>query len=97
MSDISTILEMLSAVTGLTGALLLALKCRFAPWAWAAWMVSNLGWIVFGLNAGHWGLVAQNAGFLITSGIGCWTWLLRPYFEAKHTRTPQPLRNSMAR
>ena len=79
----STMLEHLSAGAGLLGALLLATKSVHAPWAWAIWLISNVGWIVFGLKQGHFGLVAQNTGFLITSGLGCWTWIAQPWLAAR--------------
>lgn len=74
-------LEVASAVLGLSGALLLATRSRWAGWAWVVWLASNAGWIAFGVAGGHWGLVAQNAGFAVTSGLGAWTWLVRPWLE----------------
>jgi hypothetical protein len=76
-------LEIVSAVLGLSGALLLAVRSRFAGWAFVLWLGSNTGWVVFGALAGHWGLVAQHAGFAITSALGVWTWLLRPAWLAR--------------
>lgn len=74
-----TMLEMASAVLGLSGALLLATKCRWAGVAWVLWLASNVGWIAFGWDAGHWWLVAQQVGFSITSAMGVWVWLLGPW------------------
>lgn len=72
------LLEAGSAVLGLSGALLLATRCRWAPWAWVLWLCSNVGWIWFGLAGGHWWLVAQNLGFSITSALGVLNWLVWP-------------------
>ena len=63
---------------GITGALLLALRSRWAGWAWVLWLASNLGWIAFGSFHGMWALVAQHAVFSITSAIGIHTWLWLP-------------------
>lgn len=71
-------LEVASAVLGLSGSLLLATQSRWAGWAFVLWLGSNVCWMTFGAIAGHWALVAQHAGFFITSAIGVWTWLLRP-------------------
>ncbi|MFV0679230.1 nicotinamide mononucleotide transporter [Ottowia sp.] len=71
-------LEAASATLGVLGALLLATRHRWAPWAWVMWLASNAGWIAFGIATQHWGLVAQNSVFAATSGIGVWHWLIRP-------------------
>lgn len=76
-------LELVSAVLGLTGAVLLALKSRWAGWAWVVWLVSNVGWVAFGAAGGHWFLVAQNLGFAITAVMGIWTWLLGPWMDGR--------------
>lgn len=73
-----TLMELLSAVLGLAGALLLATKCRWAGWAFVLWLGSNAGWIAFGVAGGHWWLVAQNAGFFVTSALGVLNWLVWP-------------------
>ena len=71
-------IEIISATLGVLSSLLLATRHRLAPWAWPIWLLSNAGWIAFGALGGHWFLVAQNAVFAVTSGIGCWRWLVRP-------------------
>lgn len=76
-------LELVSALLGLTGAVLLALKSRWAGWAWVVWLVSNVGWVAFGAAGGHWFLVAQNLGFSITSLMGVWTWLVKPFLTRR--------------
>lgn len=75
--------ELISAALGLLGALLLAMRSRYAGWAFVAWMVSNIGWIVFGTGHQHWYLVAQQVGFSITSAIGIWKWLIAPTLPEK--------------
>lgn len=71
-------LEMLSAALGLLGAALLASRSRWAGWAFVAWLISNIGWIVFGAGNQHWFFIAQQVGFTVTSVLGIWTWLIHP-------------------
>jgi glucose dehydrogenase len=70
--------EILSAALGLLGAALLASRSRWAGWAFVAWLISNIGWIVFGAGHQHWFFIAQQIGFTITSVLGIWNWLIHP-------------------
>ena len=72
------LIEILSAMAGVCGALLLALNGRRAGWGFALFTLSNLGWIAFAAMQGHWALLAQNVGFMATSLLGCWVWLVGP-------------------
>lgn len=71
-------IEMFSAALGLLGAALLASRSRWAGWAFVAWLISNIGWIVFGAGNQHWFFIAQQVGFTVTSVLGIWTWLIHP-------------------
>ncbi len=72
------LLEIASGALGITGALLLATRSRWAGWAWVLWLASNVGWIAFGFFHDTWALVAQHAVFSITSVIGIHKWLWVP-------------------
>jgi len=72
--------EYTAALLGVLGALLLALKTRWSGWSFVLWLASNALWIAFGLQGRHWGVVAQNAAFSVTSVIGIWVWLVRPWW-----------------
>ncbi len=78
----ATLIEIVSAIAGLCGALLLALHGRRAAWGFALFVVSNVGWIAFATLQGHWALLAQQLGFMATSLIGCWVWLVRPLLRS---------------
>ena len=78
-----TLIELLAAMAGLAGTLLLAVKSRFMGWAFVLYLVSNVGWIAFAAVHAHWGLLVQNVGFLVTSLIGCWVWLVKPALEGR--------------
>jgi hypothetical protein len=71
-------LEIASAAFGIAGAWLLAIRARWAGWAFVLWLASNLGWMAYGATHGMWGLFAQHAAFSITSAIGIRNWLWVP-------------------
>lgn len=72
------LLEAVSAALGLGGAFLLAVKSRWAGWAFVLWLFSNVGWMGFAWLGGHWFLLAQHVAFAATSVLGIWTWLTLP-------------------
>lgn len=67
-----------AALFGACGALVLAVPGVNPAWGFAAFLVSNVLWGVFGTHQRHWGLLAQQTVFLITSLVGLWNWWLRP-------------------
>lgn len=75
------VVEVIAAVCGLLGSLLLALKGQSAPWGWMFFMISNVGWLAFSYGFGHWFLLVQQIGFSITSAIGIWKWLIEPRLD----------------
>ena len=90
--------EILSAALGLLGAILLATKSRYAGLAFVAWGVSNLGWLIFGAHNAHWFFFVQQIGFLFTSVLGIWTWLVHPALrEVESTEADLALREQRAR
>lgn len=76
--------ELLAASAGLMGTLLLAFKSRASGWGFVLYLVSNVAWIGFAMEHGFWALAVQHAGFLITSVIGIWMWLVVPFVQARH-------------
>lgn len=66
--------ELVGAAMGFLGALLVALGPRRAALGFAFFVLSNLAWMAFAVGHRHWGLLAQQGGFLITSVLGCWVW-----------------------
>ena len=75
-------IETAAAVAGMLGAALLASAVH--PGAgFAAFLVSNLGWLTFSAVHRHWGMFAQQCVFLATSIVGLWTWWLAPLLAAR--------------
>lgn len=79
------LIEIIAAVFGIVGTLLLATNGRFAGWGFIAFLVSNTGWLMFSYTHAHWFMFAQQIGFTISSLLGAWIWIVRPainnYFD----------------
>ena len=71
-------IETIAAVFGILGAMLLAVPGVHPAFGFAAFLVSNLGWILFSRGHKHWRLLAQHACFLLTTLVGLWNWWLGP-------------------
>ena len=70
-------IETTAAVFGMLGAALLA-SAVHPGLGFAAFLVSNVGWLAFSAAHGHWRLFAQQCVFLATSIVGLWNWWLAP-------------------
>lgn len=79
------VVEVLAAAFGLIGTLLLATKGRYAGWGFAAYLVSNAGWIMFALALRHWPLFWQQVGFTASSLFGLWVWVVKPWLQELET------------
>ena len=74
--------EVIGAALGSLGALLLAAKGRWSGFGFIAFLASNVAWLAFSRDAGHWFFFAQQVVFTLTSLIGIWRWLIQPRLEA---------------
>ena len=72
-----TIIETLAALFGMAGALLLAMPAM-PGWGFGAFLVSNIGWLLFSAAHQHWTLFVQQLIFLVASLLGLWNWWLGP-------------------
>ncbi len=70
--------QWLGTLYGVTGALILAMPGVAPAWGFAAFLISNVAWLVFGVSDRLWGLVVQQGVFLVASLIGIWNWWLGP-------------------
>lgn len=82
----TTLIEIIAAICGLSGTLLLATKGKRAGWGFVAFLGSNAGWLVFSWQHLHWWMFFQQVGFTISSLIGIWTWLIAPAIDARAER-----------
>lgn len=76
------IVETIGAILGSIGALLLATNSRWSGWGFIAFLASNVAWLAFGREAGHWRFFAQQIVFTLTSLLGIWRWLIQPRLDA---------------
>lgn len=75
------LIEIIAAVFGIVGTLLLATNGRFAGYGFIAFLVSNAGWLSFSFAHAHWFMFAQQVGFTISSLIGAWVWIVKPAID----------------
>lgn len=67
-------------VFGLLGSYLLSNNNRASGWGFAAYLVSNTGWIVFALMSSNMALLIMQLGFTWTSLRGLVRWgVLKPH------------------
>ncbi len=71
------LIETMAALTGVTGATLVAIP-GLTSWGFIAFLISNIGWLAFSRANGHWRMFAQQLVFLATSLLGLWNWWLAP-------------------
>lgn len=69
----ATAIETTAAAFGMLGAALLA-SAVHPGLGFAAFLVSNVGWLAFSAGHRHWRLFAQQCVFLLTSIVGLWNW-----------------------
>lgn len=74
--------EAIGAATGLLGAFLLAIKGKRAGYGWLAFLVSNAAWLHFAWRLDHPGQFVQTLGFIGTTLLGLWVWLVQPRWPA---------------
>ncbi len=67
-------LQYIGAITGMIGALLMALNIPASRFAYVAYMASNMAWLGYGYFAVVPGLVMMQSVFFVTTLIGLWRW-----------------------
>ena len=76
MTEAIAFLEWAGCVTGIIGALLVALNNAWSKWGFFAYLVSNVAWFGFGLYTGAYGLMWMQGAFMVTTLIGIYRWVL---------------------
>jgi hypothetical protein len=70
-------LQYIGAITGMIGALLMALNIPASRFAYVAYLASTIAWLVYGWMSDIPGLVLMQSVFFVTTLIGLWKWFPR--------------------
>jgi len=68
------ILSILGAVTGITGAILLALHL-FMVYAYMLFLISSISWFIVGWLSKNISLILMNLVFLVINSLGIYTYM----------------------
>jgi hypothetical protein len=71
-----SVLKWLGTLTGLAGAVMLALNISVSGWRWLLFALSAALWTWAGLAMREWSLAALQGGFLMVDLLGIWRWLI---------------------
>lgn len=74
------ILSILAAAFGVLGALLLAMP-SLPAWGFAAFLASNIAWLIVSGRQRQWPLHLQQWVFMGCSLLGLWNWWLGPLVQ----------------
>lgn len=76
-----SLMEWSAALTGIAGAALLAIRCRWSPMGWLFFLASNVFWILYAFQTAAHGLLIQQLVFTATSLVGVYRWIGIPFFR----------------
>lgn len=77
--ELAEVVSWAGCVFGLLGSYLLSNNNRASGWGFAAYLVSNLGWLAFAVVTGNVPMVVMQLGFMWTSLRGLVRWgVLKP-------------------
>ncbi len=71
-----TFLKWTGTLTGVAGALILALNLPFSGWGWVLFAISALTWTIAGIVMRELSLVLLQVGFLVVDVLGIYRWLV---------------------
>jgi nicotinamide riboside transporter PnuC len=78
------VLEWAASLSGLVGAILLALNVQISRWGWVLFLFSNVLFIAFAVQTGLHGILLMQLGFMATSLLGIYRyWIQVPRISAK--------------
>jgi len=69
-----TLIEWAGSLFGIAGALMLALNNRYSGWGFILFLISNVFWVVYGIENGIVSLLVMQAFFTATSLLGIKRW-----------------------
>ena len=75
-SPLMAALKWFGTITGVAGALVLALHIPISGWGWVLFAASALAWTTAGLAMREYSLAVLQGAFLVVDLLGIWRWLL---------------------
>ncbi len=69
-------LKWLGTVTGVLGALVLALHIPVSGWGWVLFLISSVSWTAAGIAMRDMSLVVLQGTFVAVDMLGVWRWLI---------------------
>jgi hypothetical protein len=74
--DLMTAIKWFGTVTGVVGAVILALNIPISGWGWVLFAVSAAAWTTAGLVMREYSLAILQGAFLLVDLLGIWRWLI---------------------
>ena len=69
-------LKWLGTLTGVLGALILALNIPVSGWGWVLFTISSISWTIAGLALRDASLAVLQGTFIVVDLLGVWRWLI---------------------
>ena len=76
LSNRTNRMAQLGSVSGIGGALLLALNTGWSPYGWLSFLLSNLCWICYAHKQRIQSMLVMQLVFMLTSVLGIYRWLV---------------------
>ncbi len=78
-----TLVEWIGALSGIAGALLLAVNIKSSPWAYPLFLLSNIALAVWAYLSHSNGLLLMQAVMAVISAVGVYRWIIHPAYYKK--------------
>ena len=79
----SLFVEWFGSITGIVGALLVALNIPLSGWGFVLFFSSSVSLTAYSLSAELYGIGLQQAVFSLINLLGIWRWLIKPRLNAQ--------------
>lgn len=76
-------LDTLGAITGVLGAVVMAIESKYSKYAFPLWIVSSVAWIAYALSTDQLPLLNQQIVYFVINVIGLWSWIIVPIRRRK--------------
>jgi hypothetical protein len=80
------IIEILGAIFGMIGAVLMAFNNPYSKYGWVFFMGANVCWMTFSINKSMMFLFTQELVFLCINIFGLWRWVIKPIITNRNDK-----------